>query len=44
MQRQKLKPAWEEMLRMNDGRQLWMRPIQPADEEAGRDPQRFLKR
>ncbi|MCB1564661.1 MAG: GNAT family N-acetyltransferase, partial [Xanthomonadales bacterium] len=33
MQRQKLKPAWEEMLRMNDGRQLWMRPIQPADEE-----------
>ena len=31
MQRRKLKPAWEESLRLNDGRELWLRPIQPAD-------------
>ena len=33
MQRRKLKPAWEESLRLDDGRELWLRPIQPADAE-----------
>ena len=33
MQRRKLKPAWEESLQLDDGRKLWLRPIQPADAE-----------
>ncbi|MEZ5463825.1 MAG: GNAT family N-acetyltransferase [Lysobacteraceae bacterium] len=33
MQRRKLEPAWEESLRLDDGRELWLRPIRPADAE-----------